>query len=115
MTDLETLKLAWDAALAKKAQHPVILDLRKISRITDYFLIVSAENTIQVKAIADHIDEILNQNGLQALRCEGYQSGRWILLDYGFLVIHVFHRVEREFYLLEQLWHDAAPIEFPQN
>lgn len=112
MTDIEVLKLAWEAALDKKAQQPVILDLQKVSRITDYFLMVSAENTVQVKAIADWIGDVLRENGVQALRSEGYQAGRWILLDFGFFVVHVLHRVEREFYQLEQLWHDAPTIEF---
>lgn len=114
MTDQDVLKLAWEAAQDKKAQQPLILDIRKVSRITDYFLLASAENTVQVKAIADRIDEVLRENGVEALRSEGYQAGRWILLDYGFLVVHVLHKMEREFYQLEQLWHDAVTIEFPQ-
>lgn len=115
LTDQEILALAWEAALEKKAQEPVILDIRNISRIADYFLILSADNTIQVKAIADNIDDKLAENGVQALRREGYQAGRWILLDYGFFVVHALHKTERDFYQLEQLWHDAKPIKLSED
>ncbi|HEX2954989.1 MAG TPA: ribosome silencing factor [Bacillota bacterium] len=115
MTDQEILTLAWEAALEKKAQEPVLLDLRNISRIADYFLVLSAENTVQVKAIADNIDEKMMENGVKALRREGYQAGCWILLDYGFLVVHALHKQERDFYQLEQLWHDAKPIKLTQE
>lgn len=110
LTDQEILALSWEAALEKKAQEPVILDIRNISRIADYFLVAGADNSIQVKAIADNIDDKMDENGIKALRREGYQDGRWVLLDYGFLVVHILHKAERDFYQLEQLWHDAKPI-----
>lgn len=113
MTDQELLHLAWEAVLEKKGREPVLLDLKDISRVADYFLVTGAENTVQAKALADRVIEVLTENGLEPLRREGYQHGSWILLDYGFLVIHILLRMEREFYRLEQLWHDAKPISMP--
>jgi ribosome-associated protein len=113
MTDGEYLKLAWEAIMNKKGKEPLLLQLGEVSRVTDYFLIVSADNVIQAKAIADQIEEVLLEAGLALLRKEGYQHGNWILLDYGFLVIHILLKAEREFYRLEHLWHDAKPLDMP--
>lgn len=113
MTDQELIQIAWEAVLEKKGRDPVLLDLQEVSRITDFFLVTGAENGVQAKAIADRIVEVLMEHGLEPLRKEGYQHGSWILLDYGFLVIHVLLRTERDFYRLEQLWHDAKPVNMP--
>lgn len=113
MTDQELLSLAWEAILDKKGREPVLLDLRDIIRVADYFIVVGADNVIQAKAIADRIAEALMEHDIEPLRREGYQHGSWILLDYGFLVVHILLRMEREFYRLEQLWHDAKPMEMP--
>lgn len=110
MTDLEYLNLAWEALLEKKGREPILLELKGVSRVTDYFLIVSADTAVQVKAIADRVEELLALRGLTPLRREGYQQGYWVLVDYGFLVVHVLREPEREFYRLEHLWHDAKPV-----
>ncbi len=88
----------------RKAQDIVILDLQPLTTFTDYFLICSGESSIQVKAIADGIMERLKKETLRAGHIEGYEGGRWVLLDYGDLVIHVFYRETREFYGLDKLW-----------
>ncbi|HHZ20750.1 MAG TPA: ribosome silencing factor [Firmicutes bacterium] len=113
MTDLEYLHLAWEAVLDKKGREPVLLDLRELSRVTDYFLIASADTAVQVKAIADRVEELLLDKGLAPLRREGYQQGYWVLLDYGFLVVHILRQPERDFYRLEHLWQDAKPVNLP--
>lgn len=113
MTDLEYLHLAWEAVLDKKGREPVLLDLRELSRVTDYFLIASADTAVQVKAIADRVEELLLDKGLAPLRREGYQQGYWDLLDYGFLVVHILRQPERDFYRLEHLWQDAKPVNLP--
>ncbi len=101
------LRIALAAAEAKKAIEPVILDTTRLTPIFDYFLICSGQTAIQVKTIADHLEKELERAGLPVLRKEGAREGRWVLLDYGWLVVHVMQQHEREFYQLERLWHDA--------
>ena len=95
------------AASDKKARDILIMDMTRISPVTDHFVICSANSTTQVKAIADNIEEKLEEQGIRLLRKEGYREGRWILLDYGACVVHVFVEEERLFYHLERLWSDA--------
>ena len=101
-----------DAADDKKAQDILVLDIREISPITDYFVICTAQNKIQAKAIADNIEEKIQEDGLLMLRKEGYTDSLWTLLDYGDVVVHIFTQTEREFYSLEKLWSDAKVVEF---
>jgi ribosome-associated protein len=98
-------------AADKKAMDVVVLDMRDASSITDYFLICSGGSERQVQAIADAIDEQLTQSGIASLGVEGYREGRWILMDYGDVIVHVFSRDTREFYDLERLWANAPKIE----
>lgn len=95
------------AASDKKAFDIQILDMRNITLVTDYFIICSGNSTTQVKAIADNIDEKLTETGIKLLRKEGYNEARWILLDFGNCVVHVFLDDERRFYNLERLWGEA--------
>lgn len=104
-SNLSTLIAA--AASEKKARDIVILNLQEISTVTDRFVICSAGSTIQVQAIADNIEEKLKEQGYQPMRREGFREGRWILLDYGDAVAHVFIEEERDFYNLERLWGEA--------
>ena len=100
------------AADDKKAHDILVLDIREISPITDYFLICSAQNKIQVKAIADNIEEKVQKEGILMLHKEGYNESLWTLLDYGDVVVHIFTQTEREFYSLEKLWSDAKEVNF---
>jgi len=95
----------------RKASDAVILDIRKITLVADYFVITSAPSTIRVKAIADAVAESAKQNGLEILHREGQEVARWVLLDYGSVVMHVFLEEERLFYNLERLWGDAPVVE----
>lgn len=107
----DIVKLAEAAAAAaseKKARDILLLDMNGISSVTDYFMICSANSTKQVQAIADNIEEKLAEQGEKPLHTEGYRDGRWVLLDYGCLVVHCFIEDERIFYNLERLWGDAA-------
>jgi ribosome-associated protein len=103
------------AAQDHKAVDLVILEVKNLSSFTDYFVICSGNSDRQVQAIAAHLEEKLGQGGIHPLSIEGKREGRWILLDYGDVVIHVFYQPVREFYNLERLWSDAPRIELPQT
>lgn len=105
------LELAMAAALDKKAVDPLILDLRKASAFTDYFLLCTGRTARQVQAIADGIEEALRKQGLRPSLVEGRQHAEWVLLDYFDFVVHVFTPSTRTFYDLERLWGDAERIE----
>lgn len=95
------------AALAKKAKDTIILDLKGITTIADYFVICSGENTTQVRAIADNVRTELKENAIKPLSVEGLDHAHWILLDYGDIIVHIFLEETRAYYELEKLWLDA--------
>ena len=107
----ETLRVAAAAACAKKASTPVALDLRDLDGVCDYFLIVSGSSEVQVKAIAQAVEEKLRERGLRPWHLEGMEGRRWVLLDYVEFVVHVFHEKTREYYMLDRLWGDARSVE----
>ena len=94
----------------KLGEDTTILDISEISSICDYFIITSAQSARQVKAIADEIEDELKKQEIFIFHKEGYDSGRWILLDYGDIVVHIFHQEDREFYNIERIWKDAKAI-----
>lgn len=98
----------------KKGQDIRILDISELTSLTDYFILTNGLSDTQVKAIANFVEEKAEENDLPLLRKEGYQNGRWILLDYNGVIVHIFHQEEREFYKLEHLWEDAKNVEFPR-
>ena len=103
--------LAREAArltLTKRAEDVLILDLRELSGVCDYFVIATGHSEIQVKAIAEAVADGLRGQGLRPWHSEGFEARRWILLDYVDFVVHVFHARAREYYLLDKLWGDAA-------
>jgi ribosome-associated protein len=108
---LALLKRAADAAVSKKAVDPVALDLRELHGVCDYFFICSASSEVQVKAIAEAIEEKLRELGARPWHVEGLDGRRWVLLDYVDLVVHVFHEKTREYYLLDRLWGDARSVD----
>jgi ribosome-associated protein len=105
------LKAAARAALAKKAHDLVALDLRGLDAVCDGFLLCSASSDVQVKAVAENIEEALREQGLRPWHVEGLKGRRWVLLDYVVVVIHVFHEKTREYYLLDRLWGDARSVD----
>jgi ribosome-associated protein len=111
MTSHDLARRIADLALDKKAYDIKILDLSKVSSVCDYFVICSADADVQVRAIADHIADELRQGGDRCWHREGYESLRWVLLDYVDVVVHIFIREVREFYGLEDLWGDAPTEE----
>ncbi len=111
MNSLDKLKLCAGFAHEKKAQNLVALDVREQSAFTSYFIICSGGSTRQVQAIADHVELMMKGSGLLPLGAEGRQNGRWILLDYEDVIMHVFHEDERAFYDLEHLWHSSPRVD----
>ncbi|MCL6580691.1 MAG: ribosome silencing factor [Firmicutes bacterium] len=106
----ELALLAARAAEERKATGVVVLDLKGLTLVADYFLIASGESRRQVKAIAEHVEETMVRAGVKLLHRKGVESGRWILLDFGGLVCHIFSRADREFYALERFWGDAPRL-----
>ncbi len=100
-------KIIAKAAISKKAYDVTILDLRKLTTMTDYFVVCSVDSDTQARAVADEMKNESIEKGESSVRKEGYGEGRWILLDYVDVVAHVFHKETREFYNLEKLWGDA--------
>jgi len=98
------------AAEDKKARDVRVLDVEGISMVTDSFVICSANSNTQVKAIADNIENELAKEGIKMLHREGYREGRWILMDYGTCIAHIFVEEEREYYNLERLWSTDQPV-----
>lgn len=98
------------AAESKKAMNVTVLDLRGISPVADYFVICHGNSDTQVYAIADEIRKTADELGLRLRGVEGLDKARWVLIDAGDVVVHVFHRDEREYYGLERLWSDAKVV-----
>jgi ribosome-associated protein len=95
------------AALDKKGEDVLVLDVRGLTSYADYFVVVTADSDRQASAIADHLEQTMKEQGVSKVGVEGYESGRWILVDYGDVVAHVMNRESRGFYDLEGLWADA--------
>ena len=102
------------AVLGRKAIAPVILDVRGLTSIADYFIICSGSSSRQVSAIGEFIKAELKKQGVAPLSIEGLKEGHWTLIDYGDVIIHIFYQPVREFYDLESLWTDAKRID-PAN
>ena len=107
---------AVELLLDRKATDVTLLDLRKLSSATDFFLIATGRSDTHVSAIADHVVDELKNAGVRPAGVEGMRGGRWVLVDYVDFVVHVFHPAAREFYQLERLWGDAPTHVFePQE
>ncbi|PVG83394.1 ribosome silencing factor [Nocardioides gansuensis] len=112
---VELVHVAARAAADKLAQQVVAFDVSDQLAITDAFLLASATNERQVKAIVDEVEDKLRDHGAKPIRREGHREGRWVLLDYGDIVVHVQHEEERAFYALERLWRDCPVIALPDD
>lgn len=100
-----------DLASEKQAADLVLLDIREVSVIADYFVICSGSSDRQIKAISDDITEALaREDGTRPLHKEGKPASGWVLLDFGDVVVHIFSPAEREFYRLDKLWSEAVPV-----
>jgi ribosome-associated protein len=114
-TDSRTKSLlCLKTAIEKKALNPVLLELKEITSFTDYFLLLSGKSDRQVQAIAQGIEEALKKKGIRPLGQEGTLGGKWVLMDYEDVVVHIFLEPVRKFYDLEGLWVDAPRIDLPR-
>lgn len=107
---MESSKLAsliTELALEKKGKQIVKLNLAELTTMTDYFVILTGESNVQVKAIGDHIIRQLKKHGVKIYHKEGFESLKWVLLDYVDVIVHIFRGETREYYGLERLWADA--------
>jgi ribosome-associated protein len=105
---LTQLKRAVTALLDRKAEKLVVLNLQGLTSISDYFVFATATNERQAQALSDAVELGMKAEGRHSLSIEGYRTARWILLDYGDVIFHIFHEDARRFYGLERLWGDAT-------
>ncbi|BAC13939.1 hypothetical conserved protein [Oceanobacillus iheyensis HTE831] len=110
MDKQELIKHVAEACDDKRAENIVALDMNEVSLVADYFLICHGSNERQVQAIARAVKETVEEKGLSIKRIEGFDQARWVLVDIGDIVCHVFHKDERYYYNLEKLWGDANQI-----
>lgn len=108
---IDKAKRVYELARDKKARDIVILELKDLTILTDYFIICSGDSTTQVRAIVEHIEENLGRAGLKPLSIEGLSYSHWVLMDYGDIIVHVFEEETRHYYELEKLWLDAPRVE----
>ena len=106
----QIIRAAWD----KKAEDIALLNLKKLSNMADYLVVMSAGSDVQVRAIADHVQEVFKGREV-ILHTEGYEAGHWILIDCFSVIVHIFRPEVREYYGLESLWGDAPREEFPDG
>jgi ribosome-associated protein len=112
---LELVRIAALAADSKSGEDLVALDVSGPLPLTDVFLLATGRNERNVQSIAGEVEDKLNEAGVKTLRREGRAEGRWVLLDFGDLVVHVFHEEDRMYYALERLWKDCpvVPLDLP--
>lgn len=111
----QVVQTAATAAIDKGATDLVALDVTERFPFAEAFLIVTGEVERNVQAISDGIEDTLNESGQRTIRREGREGGRWVLLDFGDVIVHVFHQEEREYYDIERLWRDCPLIELEVN
>jgi ribosome-associated protein len=107
--------LCVNASLEKKATNLIVLKVKDLSSVADYFIICSGASDRQVQAIASSIQETLKKAGITPLGVEGENIGKWVLIDYGDFIVHIFYEPVREFYEIERLWTEAPMMAVPDD
>ena len=107
----EMARIAFDALEEKKGENTCIIDISEVSILADYFIISDGNSDSQLSALVDNVEEKMHKAGFVPKQSEGRNSGTWVLLDYGDIIVHVFERESREFYHLEHIWSDGKRIE----
>ena len=111
----DTVLLCANAALDKKAKKLVIVGVKEVSSFTDYFIICSGTSDRQVQAITASVQEHMKKKGFLPIGIEGESNAKWVLMDYGDVIVHIFYEPIREFYDIEKLWADAPRMEVAEN
>jgi ribosome-associated protein len=106
----EKLDLITDALEDKRALDVVVLDVGHLTQMTDYMAVCTGTSNIHIRALADGVIERMKDAGIKGVRAEGYNDARWVLIDYGDVVLHIFAESEREFYQLEKFWRGARTV-----
>lgn len=114
MQDQETVVRLAQLLYSRKALDIVALNVSHLTVLCDHMVIASGRTAAQVSALADYVDEFMAGEGVNLHRSEGRNEGRWVILDYGWIIVHLFHRDERTFYGLDRLWNDGTnALELP--
>ena len=111
-TEAKAVTLAL-AAADRKAERPIVLDVRDLTPICDYFVICNGRSLVHTRAIAEHVEEVGVKAGWKPRFREGYSDAKWVVLDYGDVVVHVFSAEGRDYYDLDRLWRDAREVPLP--
>ncbi len=106
----EMAKIVYDALEEKKAEDIVLLEVKDITILADYFVIAHGTNSSQVQALVDNVEEQLGKAGIHPKRIEGVGNTNWILMDYGDIIVHIFSKEDRLFYDLERIWRDGKKV-----
>jgi len=106
----EAIEIVVNACEDRKAENCIVLNMNGLTPIADYYIICHGNNERQVQAIARSVKETLEEHDEQIVRMEGFEQARWILIDVGDIICHIFHRDERAYYNLERLWGDAVEV-----
>jgi ribosome-associated protein len=106
---------ALSALTDRKAVEPVLLDMREVTVVTDFFLICHGTSSAHIRGLADSVRDALKEEARRPLAVEGTRDGGWILLDYGDFIVHIFDEEQRRFYDLERLWSDALTVSTPEE
>ena len=114
LTPLKIAEFIVSALDSKKAVDIKLLRTRDITTLSDYFIICTANSTTQLKTLSDEVERVLKENGETLRRREGHRSGGWVLMDFACVVVHLFLKETREFYMLERLWSDAEDIDISE-
>lgn len=114
LTSKEMIAVAVQALDSKKGKDIRVLHTEEQTSLADYFVICNGTSSTQVRALADAVEEALSKQGEEPHHVEGHRGGEWTLLDFSAVVVHVFTEEAREFYSLERLWSDAAPVDVSQ-
>ncbi|MBU3840923.1 MAG: ribosome silencing factor [Candidatus Ruminococcus intestinipullorum] len=107
-------QLAFKALDEKKGEDIKVIDISKVSILADYFIIANGNNESQVRAMVDSIEEELGKAGCELKQREGYDTGSWVLLDFGDIIVHVFDKENRLFYDLERIWRDGREVDISE-
>lgn len=114
MNQQEMLKKIVSTLSAKKAEDIEVLGIKDLTIVAEYFVIATASNVTQSKALADEVEFQLSESGVKPTRTEGYNGANWILLDYSDIIVHIFYKETRQFYQLEKLWSDGEKVDISE-